>query len=316
MFWQEMRKVLKYIKQFHSEYFNLGLYAATLIFLATCIFLTYCFDLADQYLDQFNNTPLDWPVMTIFQAFPFLAICLLLSLFSINNDWIKSKNFWFRFLIGFSILGFSRGFYYHHYFLLDLPHVDRFFLSKSIRWGSLLFTAVLPIVLVNLVIEKGQDRNLYGLKLKGFDWKPYAVLLLIAAAFLAVGSFLGEIQSYYPRYTRSGGSAFASLHSLNEWVTLTIYELAYGSSFISVEIIFRGFLVMAFSRILGGYAVLAMVGSYCFLHFGKPLGETVTSIFGGYVLGIIAYYTRSIWGGIWIHVGVAWLMELFAWLQQ
>ncbi|MDA0194784.1 MAG: CPBP family intramembrane metalloprotease [Bacteroidetes bacterium] len=311
-----MKKVLKYLKQFQSEHFHFGLYATTLGFLAVCIFINYYFDIDDQYLDQFNNKPLDWPLMSLFQAFPFLAICLLFSLFSIDKRWLKNKDFWFRVLIGFTILGFSRGFYYHQYLLTELERIDRYFLTRTIRWASFLFTAVLPFIIVNLLIEKGKDRNLYGLKWQNFDWKPYAVLLLIAAGFLAIGSFLGEIQSYYPRYIRSGGTAFAILHSLSEWVSVVIYEVAYGSSFVSVEIIFRGYLVMAFSRILGGYAVIAMVGSYCFLHFGKPLGETITSIFGGYVLGIISYYTRNIWGGIWIHVGVAWLMELFAWLQR
>ncbi|MEM9340836.1 MAG: CPBP family intramembrane glutamic endopeptidase, partial [Bacteroidota bacterium] len=83
-----------------------------------------------------------------------------------------------------------------------------------------------------------------------------------------------------------------------------------------VELIFRGFLIFAFSRTLGSWAVLPMLTTYAFLHFGKPLGETISSIFGGYVLGIIAYNSRNIWGGIFIHLGVAWLMELFGWLQQ
>lgn len=33
-------------------------------------------------------------------------------------------------------------------------------------------------------------------------------------------------------------------------------------------------------------------------------------------LGIMAYYTRSILGGIMVYVDVAWLMDLFAFLQK
>jgi membrane protease YdiL (CAAX protease family) len=59
-----------------------------------------------------------------------------------------------------------------------------------------------------------------------------------------------------------------------------------------------------------------MASFYCYIHFGKPLGETLGSIFGGYVLGVIAYRTGSIYGGILVHLGVAWLMELTAFLQK
>jgi len=41
-----------------------------------------------------------------------------------------------------------------------------------------------------------------------------------------------------------------------------------------------------------------MVVAYASIHFGKPLGETIPSVFGGYLLGVLALYTRSIWGGL------------------
>jgi len=72
---------------------------------------------------------------------------------------------------------------------------------------------------------------------------------------------------------------------------------------------------MSLSRILGGHVVLPMVATYMFLHYGKPLAESISSVFGGYILGIISLYTRKIWGGIMIHVGIAWLMELLGWWQ-
>jgi hypothetical protein len=59
-----------------------------------------------------------------------------------------------------------------------------------------------------------------------------------------------------------------------------------------------------------------MISVYCFLHFGKPMGEAISSIFGGYILGVIAYNTKSISGGIIVHMGVAWMMDFFAYLQH
>ena len=132
-----------------------------------------------------------------------------------------------------------------------------------------------------------------------------------------MGSFFSDLYTYYPRYARSGADNFLA-HNKNgeEWMTLILYEGVYGLDFISVELVFRGFPVLGFSRTLGGHAVLPMVVTYGFLHFGKPLTETVSSLFGGYVLGIIAHKNRNIWGGVFIHLGVAWAMELFGWLQR
>ncbi len=59
-----------------------------------------------------------------------------------------------------------------------------------------------------------------------------------------------------------------------------------------------------------------MVVLYAVCHFGKPVGETISSIFGGYLLGILAYKSRNVWGGVFVHVGVALFMELFGFYQM
>ncbi len=74
-------------------------------------------------------------------------------------------------------------------------------------------------------------------------------------------------------------------------------------------------MVIGMANVLGRGAVMAMASVYCLLHFGKPAGEAISSIFGGYILGVVAYETRSIWGGIIVHMGIAWLMETVAYLR-
>jgi len=254
--------------------------------------------------------------MFLFQAFPFFVTCIFLYLFNINKDWLTDKAFWIRFLVIFIVLGFDRHFYYHVYLLDWFEPADKYFLGRVIKRLSSLFTTVIPLILIGFLLENRNDYNLYGLKYGNFNWKPYAVLLGIASIFIWIGSYFGDIQAFYPRYAKTMGDAFADNHNMGEWLSVLIFELSYGFDFISIEFVFRGFMVLAFSRLLGGYTVLAMVTSYCFLHFDKPLGETISSIVGGYVLGIISLKTRTIWGGIWIHMGVAWLMELFGFLQR
>mgnify|MGYP005759559141 FL=1 len=144
---------------------------------------------------------------------------------------------------------------------------------------------------------------------------PYLTLLGIALIFIIIGSFFGDLQSYYPRYKIVHGTSFAAHHQVPTWVSVFIYETTYATSFITVEFIFRGFLIYAFVKYFGPYSILPMVATYCFLHFGKPATETLSSIFGGYVLGIFALKNKNIWGGVMVHVGVAWSMELFGYLQ-
>jgi membrane protease YdiL (CAAX protease family) len=101
-----------------------------------------------------------------------------------------------------------------------------------------------------------------------------------------------------------------------EWVTVAGYEIAYGLDFITVEYLFRGFMVIGMMTILGRGAVVTMAVVYCVLHFGKPAGEAISSVFGGYMLGVVAYETRSVWGGIIVHMGIAWMMEVVAFIQK
>jgi len=106
------------------------------------------------------------------------------------------------------------------------------------------------------------------------------------------------------------------LHSTEQlsWWHKLIFELSYGSDFFSIEIFFRGFLVLAFAKWAGKDAILPMACFYCTIHFGKPLGECISSYFGGLILGIVVYNTKTIWGGLIVHLGIAWLMEIGGWL--
>jgi membrane protease YdiL (CAAX protease family) len=93
-----------------------------------------------------------------------------------------------------------------------------------------------------------------------------------------------------------------------------LYELSYGIDFVTIELFFRGFLILAFARFAGKDAILPVAAFYCSIHFGKPLFECITSYAGGIILGAVVYNTRSIWGGLIVHLGIAWLMELAGYL--
>ena len=112
----------------------------------------------------------------------------------------------------------------------------------------------------------------------------------------------------------AAGSAEA-VSGISPFVTYGAYEASYALRYIAIELFFRGFLLLGLERFLGRAVLMPMVTLYAFWHFGKPLPEAIGSIFAGYILGVIALRTRSIIGGIIVHVGVALGMDLAAHLQ-
>lgn len=151
------------------------------------------------------------------------------------------------------------------------------------------------------------DESFFGMTVKDFNWKPYLLMLLIMIPLIAAASTQHDFLNTYPRLK----DVNAVLYNVrNSWFYHLLHELSYGSDFISVELFFRGFLILAFIKVAGKDAILPMACFYCTIHFGKPLGECISSYFGGIILGIVVCNTRSIIGGLMVHLGIAWLMEL------
>lgn len=184
--------------------------------------------------------------------------------------------------------------------------------NQIIYWPARLI--VMTGILFVLWISFYRNEPFFGLTTKnpafrqtGFKWKPYLLLLLIMVPLIAAASTQKDFLSVYPKMQNVSG--FLETIS-NSWFYKFLFELSYGSDFISIELFFRGFLVLAFIKFAGKDATLPMACFYCAIHFGKPLGECISSYFGGILLGIVVYHTRSIYGGLIVHLGIAWLMEL------
>lgn len=313
-----MKQLFDYIKRYVTSYFDLKLYLSFAIFLAITIYLNFHYNFENGFVDSYYGSEIRWLLFFPVMALPFLVVCILLYVLNINRTWVKSKEFWLLFFVGFIIISFQRSFTYHDSWLTGLESYDYRFLKRLFVKFKPTLTTVIPLLAFYYYYEREKDdgRSWYGMNFNSFDFRPYAVLILLVFVGIGLASFLGDLTRYYPRFAKSGGAIFAAKHDLDNWVSVLIYELFYGSTFIGVELFFRGFLVIGFARVLGGHAVLAMVGSYVFLHFGKPVSECISSAFGGYLIGILSYYSRHIWGGVILHVSLAWFMELFAWLQK
>ncbi len=176
-------------------------------------------------------------------------------------------------------------------------------------WNRVIYWPLLMIITTALVrigwLATDRTKPFYGMRLAGISWKPYFIMLLIMLPLVAAASTQADFLAAYPKLQSVTGE---STGSLPLWKKL-LFELSYGSDFFTIELFFRGFLVLGFIRWAGPEAILPMACFYCTIHFGKPLGECISSYFGGLLLGIVVYRTRSIFGGLMVHLGIAWMME-------
>lgn len=142
---------------------------------------------------------------------------------------------------------------------------------------------------------------------KGVQWRPYMLMLGFMLPLIVFASTQPDFLNTYPRLKQID---FILPHTEHPIIIQLLYEISYGLDFVTIELFFRGFLIFAFVRYVGAAAILPMAAFYCSIHFGKPLFECISSYFGGLILGIVAYRTQSIAGGLAVHLGVAWMMEI------
>jgi hypothetical protein len=150
-----------------------------------------------------------------------------------------------------------------------------------------------------------------GLTTRGFHAGPYLGLLLFLIPLVALASTQPDFLRVYPKVRTID---FMNSYPGPLWIWRAGYEVSYGLDFLSIELFFRGLLVIGLVRYAGEKAILPMAAFYCTVHFGKPLGECITSFAGGLALGVLACRTRSVLGGLVVHLGLAWMMEIGGWL--
>ncbi len=310
-----MKKFWEFFKDFHKTYFDWKLYTACILFISALIIFNYSLDFEDTYIDHFRGKLIRNFMFMGYHLLGYYGILLIIIIFR-RGKLKLSREFWIKSLLGFLILGIDRGYINYAELMRGFfpPEVYWFYYKLAYNFISL-FTILVPLLILKFIFDRKTGEGLYGLRLKGVDWKAYWILLFAMVPLVYIASFIPEFIDYYPVYKRAGGEAFSSFYHIPEYLSKIIFEFFYITNFLHTELFFRGFLIIGFTRLLGKDAILPMVATYAILHFGKPIGETISSVFGGYIIGILALYTRNIWGGVFIHGGIALLMEIFAFMQ-
>jgi hypothetical protein len=307
-----LKRLVLLLIEFVKQDFHLRTFLLILLWATTLLTINYSIELEDAVIDSLPTNGLRFlGYLALYSTAYYSAVYIVfLSKPKAKQTGQLTKRFWLTSLTGITVFALDSGFVFHQYlvdFIDPKPRLHGYYFAVLSNASEFL-TIALPLFLINRFYISNHSDNL-GINRKEIELKPFFLILLIIAPFIFVSAFESGLNNYYPTF-RYPGSAKAM--TIAAWVPVSIYELFYGLDFFNVELMFRGFMVIGLVSCLGREAVLPMAVFYCSIHFGKPMAEAISSLFGGYILGAIAYQTRSVWGGVIVHMGLAWLMELSA----
>ncbi|HRJ51772.1 MAG TPA: CPBP family intramembrane metalloprotease [Candidatus Thiothrix moscowensis] len=183
-----------------------------------------------------------------------------------------------------------------------------FFSLLGEAWWSLWHLVcfiLIPVLVIKLVFRESLANYGLGIGKLRQHFKWYLLLTLPILCFVVIVSFRDDFSNHYPFYRLANRS----------WADLLAWELLYLSQFVCVEFFFRGFILQACRPAFGVNAIFVMIVPYLMIHFSKPWLEATGAILFGLFLGILALRTRSIWGGVLVHVSIAFSMDMAALLQ-
>lgn len=303
-----MRKILNLIRTYFREHFSLRYFIPVFLFTALLVWANYKFDLERRYITYETNTGLRF-LRYILLYFVSFGGAYLLYLFSPRDRHIlRSGKLWA--LIFFTVIIFSFRWWFYQYNTLVYEHVPVLYQNIVIKYIINLSGFVwlfIPCTIYWFFADR-KNQPLYGFQARGVTLKPYFFLLLLMVPLVSGAATQDDFLETYPRLLHTGLPRTGGTN----WLLNLLYEVCYSIDFINTEFFFRGFILLAFARFAGPRVILPMCVFYVAIHFEKPLGETISSFFGGWILGILAYETKSIYGGIIVHLGIALLMEIIA----
>jgi membrane protease YdiL (CAAX protease family) len=171
----------------------------------------------------------------------------------------------------------------HYYTLTSRKELDR----------TVLYLLV-PL-LITLFVFRESPRE-YGFQLG--DWK--AGIAITAVSILVIAPILWFVTRGDPTMTLyyrglTGGLPWNTLIDLLGW-----------------EFMFRGWLLFGYARRFGPEAIWMQAVPFALAHLGKPAVETLSTIFGGFAFGWVAYRTRSFLYPFLIHWFVSSFVILIA----
>ena len=305
---KDLKHLFHEIIDFVREDFNPWAYGWAIVFVALLVVLSYAFHGYERFLLPMYRSNTAWYIMPLLYIAVWYMVAVPNLLIRKEYDTLRDWRFWIKpaAFIALMAVAISYCLPYQWFRGGTLTNVDTYFLRTCWIYFDGIVLVVLPLAIFKYIFDR-KIKGIYGLCSNKQYLNVYLIALLCLLPFVAAASFLPDFQSYYPRFRPDymGGAL-----GMPMWAVITVFETSYGLDFITTEVFFRGAMVIGLASILGPRAVLPMAVFYCTVHFGKPCLESVSAIFGGYILGILANRTRHIWGGVCAHLGIAFMMEI------
>lgn len=308
-----MRSILKELVEFIRLDFNLWVYTFTFIFLFIIVRINYAHSIYWKLVNIQASGSERFVRFFLLFALPWFIIAVPKLLFSAKRAVLKNIKFYITIVLILLVLAFDSAFSIHKVMLaLTATFDEKLYLTKIFSNLQEIMILMITIVVLLLIFRNYKLTDM-GLRLKKVKLKPYLFLIIILVPMVVWASFNNDFLTTYPGYKPWN---FPVFFKIPKFITAAIYEFTYGIDFIAVELAYRGLLVIFIARYIGKDAILPMAAVYCFLHFGKPEVETISSFFGGYFLGVVALSTRSIAPGVILHLSLAYMMDAGAYIQH
>lgn len=298
--------LFKQVLSFFRKDFHLFSYLYIALFACTLTYLAYYTDLYKSYTSYSYQLGYMSRAYFVLYSFIYFAAIIPILLIRKERNILKKKDFYLKSLLFIAIYSFAVGFSGHQKISFsNFSEKERTYLYSILGQLKGFFISMPLLFLVKNTIDKN-IKDFYGLSRSKELITNYFILFLLMLPVLIWASTTEDFMSFYPRFKYWN---FKGIFEMPTWLYSIVFESAYALDFVSTELFFRGALVIGLSRFLDRKTVLPMVVLYVVIHFEKPLLETISSAFGGYILGALAYQTKHIWGGIVIHICVALAIE-------
>jgi hypothetical protein len=183
--------------------------------------------------------------------------------------------------------------------------------SEKILWSQVYMTscAFLFLMVIPSIIDRMFPlpiKSRYGFKIKGigkhFQISFLLILVMVPVLWISFKNN-SNLSNFYPVFKP---------RTMQDWM---IYELIYMQMFLPTEFFFRGLFLYRLEHTFKQNAVWIAIIGYAVGHVFKPFPEAIASIFAGYILGVLSIQCRSIWPGVVVHIGVAFIADVFAMLE-
>ncbi|MBL8090531.1 MAG: CPBP family intramembrane metalloprotease [Anaerolineales bacterium] len=157
--------------------------------------------------------------------------------------------------------------------LLMIDYYHKFTAHKY--WDRVILYLIIPLIIIIIFFRENPKE--YGFSFG--DWKlgmTYTILgcLLMAPVIYFLGSGDEAMKKYYERFL--DGLPWTTFLDLIGW-----------------EFIFRGWILFAYARKFGHEALWLQAVPFAIAHISKPEIETLSTIFGGFAFGWVAWRTKS-----------------------